>query len=118
MTRVTIARRPRKDVVDMAGGAWKRRMRSGKRVAGVLQVIEFRIEPRVHGVAGFTCGGEARGSVINYRRPEILLMARVAGGRKPGELPRGCGLMALVTSHQSVSTDQRETVVVPFDCVD
>ena len=53
MAGVTVCRRSREYVVDVACGARQRGMRSSERVSGVLEMVELGVEPGVHGVAGF-----------------------------------------------------------------
>lgn len=39
---------PLEHIIDVAGHAGKRRMRAAQWIAGVLQMIEFGVEPAVH----------------------------------------------------------------------
>jgi len=68
-------------IVDMARGAYQSRVSTCERVPGVLQVVELRAHEVVHGVAGLARGGEVQSHVVDDRRQEVFLMARVAGGR-------------------------------------
>jgi len=62
------------DIVDVACSAGQSGVRPGERVARVLQVVEFGVEPTVHGVAGLARGGKAQPYVVDHRRQEVLLM--------------------------------------------
>ena len=89
-------------------------MRARECVPGVLQVVELGIEPAVQGMAAGTICGEPKTHVIEDRRFEILLMARIATGGKPDELPDGRLLVALFALHHGVRADQGKAVgVVP-----
>lgn len=79
VTRKAVTRRACKHVIDVARRARKRRMRPRQRVAGEFKMVEFGIEPGVHGVAGFAGGRKARRRMVDHRSPEILLMTRVTG---------------------------------------
>jgi hypothetical protein len=79
VARKTVRRRSFEHVVDMAGGAGQCRVHPGQCVSGVLQVIEFRIEPTVHRVATFAGGWEPGCDVIQYRGQKILLVAGITG---------------------------------------
>ena len=81
VARIATGRRSREHVVDVARGTGKRRMHPGQRVARVLQMIKFGVEPAVHGMAARTCRGKAKSNVINYLRREILLVARITSRR-------------------------------------
>jgi len=56
------------DIVDMTCDAGESRVRSGQRVSGVLEVVELRAEPTVHGVAAFATGGKSEALVVDNRR--------------------------------------------------
>ena len=105
-------RRAFEDVVNMAGRAGKRRMRSGQRISRDLQVIEPGVEPRVHAVAVLACSWKTRGDVIDDRSSKILLMAGVAGGREPGELPHRGILVAIDARQQGMCADERKAIEV------
>jgi hypothetical protein len=89
-------------------------VRARECIPGVLQVIELGIEPAVQRVAAGAICGEPKTDVIEDGCFEILLMARIAIGGKPDELPDGRLLVALFALHHGVRADQGETVgVVP-----
>lgn len=67
-------------IVQMAGRASQRGVHSRQSEAGVLQMVERRSEPTVHGVAGLARGWEISTDVVDDRREEVFLMAGVAGG--------------------------------------
>lgn len=71
MAAVTRCRCACVNIIRMACRAGQCGVRSGKRIAGVLEVVKFRVEPRIHGVAGFAGSGEARRRVIEHWRLEI-----------------------------------------------
>lgn len=49
-----------------------------QRITGHLQVIEFGVEPRVHGVATLARCRESQRDVIDHCRLIVLLVARIA----------------------------------------
>jgi hypothetical protein len=81
VARVALGRSSRKHIIDMARRALQCRVRTGERITRELQVVELGAHKVVHGVAGLARGGEVEGHVINDRRQEILLVARVASRR-------------------------------------
>ena len=81
VARIAISRRSREHIVDMACRTWKRRMHPGQRITREFQVIEFGVEPAVHGVATFARGRKAESHVIDCLGCKVLLMAGIASGR-------------------------------------
>ena len=81
VARITLRRSPCKHVIDMACRALQRRVRARKRVTRVLQVVELGAHKVVQRVARLARGGEVKCDVVDDRRQEVLLMARVAGRR-------------------------------------
>jgi len=75
------SRRSREDIVDMAGCTRQRGMHPGQCESGHLQMVELRVEPDVHGMAGFAGNRKAERYVIENRGQEVLLMAGIAVGR-------------------------------------
>ena len=57
---VASGRRSLEDVVEMACRARQRGVSARQSIAGHLEVIKLRIEPRIHRVAAFTRGREPR----------------------------------------------------------
>jgi len=80
MAAIATCRRSLEHVVDVACSAGESGVRPGQRVAGVFQVVEFGVEPTVHGVAGLAGGGKSHSNVVQNRGKEVLLMAGVASG--------------------------------------
>lgn len=74
MATETRRRRARKHIIDMAARARKCGVRTGKRESGLLQVIEFGIQPAICRVAVFARRRESRRNVVQNRRSEIFLM--------------------------------------------
>jgi hypothetical protein len=56
-------------------------VRSGQRVARVLQVVELGIEPTVHAVARLASRWKSESDVIDDGRQKIFLVARIARSR-------------------------------------
>jgi len=56
--------------------------------------------------------------VIDDRRQEVLLMARVASRRQSYELSSGCVLVALIAFDQCMRSNQRESILVILDLLD
>jgi len=110
-----IYRRSFELIADVACFTSQRCVHSGQRVSGVLQVVELRAEPTVHGVAALACGGKAQALVIDHRRQKILLMAGDAFRGKALELTGGGILVALVACHQGMRAHQRKTILVVAD---
>ncbi len=79
---------------NVAGCAVQRGMRSDKREAGHLQVIEFRSEPGVSVVTLFASNGKVTGCVARLRVLIILGVTRVALRRQSLKLPNGGTLVA------------------------
>ena len=71
----------REVIVDVAGRTCQGRVSARERVSGVFQMVELRAHEVVHRVARFARGGEVQRHVIDDRRQEVFLMARIAGGR-------------------------------------
>lgn len=115
MARVAGCRSALEHIVGVAGCAGQRGMRTSERVAGHLQVIEFGIEPGVHGVAVLAGCGESCRHVIEDRCLKIFLMAAIAGSGETRELTSGGVLVAVVALQHGVSTDQREAILVITD---
>ena len=78
---IALGRSSGEDIIDVACRALQRRVRTGQRITGVLQMVELRAHKVIHAVAGFARGGEVERHVIDDRRQEVLLMTRVASGR-------------------------------------
>ena len=78
VTAVALGGSSRKHIIDMARGACQSRVGACQGITRVLQVVKLRAHEVVHGVAGFARGGEVQGNVIDDRRQEVLLMARIA----------------------------------------
>jgi hypothetical protein len=71
-------------------------VQSSEREPG-LGMIKLRVQPGIHGMAGFACGREPAGRVIWVRRlSEVSRMAREALGGKTLELAYRRSLMAIV----------------------
>ena len=66
-------------IVHVARRAGQRGVGSGQGIAGNFQVIELGVEPGVHRVAAFACGGKARGHVIEDRSMKVLLVTTDTG---------------------------------------
>jgi hypothetical protein len=105
-------------IIDMAGRAGQRRMGAGQRVTRVFQVIKFRGDEVIHAVAGLARRGEVEGDVVDDRRQEILLVARITSCRQPYELARSRIFMALIAFNHGVSAHQREPVLVALNSRD
>jgi len=100
------------DVVDVACDAGQSCVHPEQSVSGVLQVVELRAKPAVHGVATLTRGRESKPLVVDHRRQEVLLMTGEAGGRQTLELP-GCGiLVAIVALRQCMRSYKWEAVLM------
>jgi len=78
---IALGRSSREHIIDMACRALQGCVRTCERVTRELQVVKLCAHKIVDGVAGFARGGEVEGHVINDRRQEILLVARVASRR-------------------------------------
>ena len=96
----------------MAGGAGQRSVRASECVTCVFQMVKLGIEPAVHRVTALAGRRKAKPDVIDNRRQEVLLMARVAGRRQADKLAGGGVLVALFALHQLMRAHQRETVLV------
>ena len=115
---VALGRSSGEYIVDMARRALQRRVCTGQRVTRVLQVVELRADKVVHSVAGFARGGEIEGHVVDDRRQEVLLVARVASSRQPHKLARRSVLVALIALHQGMGAHQGEAILVVLDILD
>jgi len=90
----------------------QRRMRSDQSVPSHFEMVEPGIEPRVHGMAVLTRGRKTGGDVIDCLSSEILLVARVAGGREPGESPSRGIFVAINAGQQGVRADEGKAIEV------
>jgi len=68
----------REHIIRVAGCTGQRGVRARKRITGVFQMVELRVEPGVHGVARFTGCRKARSGVVQYGCFEVSLMAGIA----------------------------------------
>jgi len=99
MAGVAGGRSSREDIVGVTGGAGKRGVRSGERVAGDLEMVEPGVEPRVHGVTRFAGCGESCGDVIENLSLKVLLVTGIAGSGEARELA-GSGVLMTVVALQ------------------
>lgn len=78
MATDALRRRPCKHIVSVTLNAGQRCMSPRKRVARVFQVVELRIYPGVHVVAGLARSGEVQCPMIDNCGQIVLLVTRVA----------------------------------------
>jgi hypothetical protein len=98
--------------IHVAGSAGHGYVRSGQRKSG-RAVIEVRLNPGIHRMAGFASCGEAGGNVIwRNRILEIPHVAGIALSGQPCELAGRTVLMASDALHSRMRSDQRETIFV------
>ena len=102
----------------MAIGAGQGRVRSGKRITGVFQMVELGAKPTIHGVATLAGSRESGGDVVNHRGQKVLLMAGEASRGQPQELTHCGALMALVALHQGVRAHKRKAILVILDRIE
>lgn len=105
----------------VAGIAIQSGVRTHQGEACELQVVELRAHPVVDGVTLFANRRHPQRDVIDSRGSgvnEVLLVARVAGGRKALELSYGRALVARVTTHGRVCARERKPVHVLVDLLD
>ena len=114
-------RRLRELAAGVAGIAIQSGVRTHQGEACELQMVELRAHPVVDGVALFASGRHSQRDVIDPRGlgvNEVVLVARVAGGRKALELSYGGALVARVTTHCRVCARERKPVHVLVDLLD
>ena len=87
-------------------------MRSGEGIAGIFQVVKFRVEPGVHRMTALAGRRETQGHMIDDRRLKVLLMAGVACRRQADELSCSGIRVAIVALQQSVRPDQGKPILV------
>ena len=114
---IAVYRRCLEIIVHMARDAGQSDVHSSQRIAGVPQMVKLRPEPAVHGVAALTRGGEAKTFVVDHRRQKILLMAGETFGRQALEPPGRGVLVAIVTGHEGMRSDQWKAVLVIANCI-
>ena len=97
----------------VASSAIESGMHSGESEAGHLQVIEFRAQPGIDGVALLTLDRKVRGHVVGSGGLSIcILVTGIALDRKPLELSHRFAFMAVRAIKASVTADQGEAIIV------
>jgi hypothetical protein len=118
VARVARSLRSLEYVVDVACCARQRRVRSRQCIAGILQVVEFGVEPAVYRMARLASRRKFRGHMIEDRSQKIFLMARVAGGRETRKLPSCRVLVTVIALQQGVRTYQRKAILMIADLLE
>ncbi len=101
-------------VVDMTIEAYAGRIgvRIREREADAC-MVEFCVQPGVCPVAIFARRGETGGHMVRVGcRLKVVRVARVALGREPLKLSRGCAFVARFAVNSRVRTDQRKTILM------
>jgi hypothetical protein len=109
---------PREFAADVAGSAFQRSVRSGQSKAGLLQMVELRIQPTVHPMALLAGSWEPAAYVAGLRILVILGMAGIALRGQSLKLPHRSALVTRVAIESGVSAHKRETVLVLIDLLD
>ncbi len=78
---------------QVAGGAIKRRVRSGQGKPGLLQVVELSAEPGIGVVTLFACGWKTAGDVAWLRVLIVLGVTGITLGWQSLELAGGCAFV-------------------------
>lgn len=95
MAAVAIGGRASKLSVDVARCAGQRGVRAGQSETGEFQMVELRVEPGIHAVAGLTCRGKVQHLMIGVH--SLLIIGVVTGNAGRGQAYKLTGSLAFVT---------------------
>lgn len=112
VARIALRRCSLKDIIAVAGGAFKRRVCARQGISRIFQVVKLGIEPTVHRVAALAGCRQAKSYVIENRCQKILLMARIACRRQAHELSRSGILVAIFALYEYMCSNQWESILV------